>query len=88
MAIVSCRGCVDCDALAYKVGLGAGGAVAVSELALVVARIGWGVTSRVAIHNAHHTFRIWGKRAHFLVNVWIPGVKKSGRWIHIPLLWR
>lgn len=45
----------------------------------------FGVGSRIAIHNAHHTFKFFGKLYHVQINTWWNGVKNSGGALRIPL---
>jgi RHS repeat-associated protein len=65
-----------------------GAAVAdVAALGLIVAEGAFGLQTRVAIHDAHHTFGALGKLAHIQVNGWIQGVSGSGWVFRIPLPW-
>jgi len=82
-----CGDCVDYESGVYTAGQVTGGVTAVAGGALGVARAA-GVTSRVAIHGAHHTFPLVGRAAHIQVNVWRIGVPGSGRALRIPLPWR
>uniref|UniRef100_UPI003220535A hypothetical protein n=1 Tax=Thermogutta sp. TaxID=1962930 RepID=UPI003220535A len=47
-----------------------------------------GVSTKVAIHGAHHSFGSLGRLAHIQINWWRSGVKGSGRVLRIPLPWR
>jgi hypothetical protein len=80
-----CSDCVDYKSSSYTVGEVAGGVTGAAEAGLGAARAaGW--TSRIAIHEAHHTFPIIGDAVHAQVNVWKIGAKGSGfTLLRIPL---
>lgn len=85
--IWDCSDCVDYESGMYTAGQVTGGVTAVAGAALGVARAA-GVTSRVAVHGAHHAFPLVGRAAHIQLNVWRIGVSGSGRALRIPLPWR
>jgi RHS repeat-associated protein len=71
----------------FKMGMTSG---RVAEGALLAAGLGWGsgYSSRLAIHEAHHTFGNLGKLSHIQANLWKVGVRGSGKVIRIPLPYR
>lgn len=83
---IGCSDCVDYESGQYAAGQVAGGAAGTALGGLTAARAA-GVTSRVAIHGAHHVFPLVGRAAHVQVNVWRIGVKGSGVAFRIPLPW-
>lgn len=74
--------------------LGAGGVEVLVAAAAAVAdaAVGGiaasGVSTKVAIHGAHHSFGAAGRLSHIQINWWRAGVKGSGGVIRIPLPWR
>jgi len=83
----ACEDCVAYESPVYSAGAIVGGTAGTALGALSIARA-LGVTSRIAIHPAHHTFPFIGRAAHIQVNVWRIGVKASGHAVRIPLPWR
>ena len=78
---------VNYDSGAYTAGEVAGYALDVATGTAGVARAaGW--TTRIAVHEAHHTFGSVGKLSHVQMNYWQTGVKGSGGVFRIPLPWR
>ena len=47
-----------------------------------------GLRTRVAVHDAHHTFGALGRLSHIQINIWRQGIRASGRALRIPLPWR
>ena len=84
----ACEDCVAYQSGVYTAGEVTGGVAGLAEGGLALARAGYGVTSRIAIHAAHHTFPLVGEAAHVQLNVWRIGVKESGWAFRIPLPWR
>ncbi len=84
---IGCGDCVDFDSGVYTAGQVTGAVTGAALGGLTAARAA-GVTSRVAIHGAHHTFPVVGRAAHIQVNVWQIGVKGSGSALRVPLPWR
>lgn len=78
---------VDHSSASYHAGEIAGAAVAAADIAANGIAIA-GYETRIALHEAHHTFGEAGKLAHLQMNVWKPGVKGSGQAFRIPLPWR
>ena len=85
--LLDCGDCVDYGSALYTSGQVTGGVTALAGGGLLIARAA-GVTSRVAIHGAHHSFGRFGQLSHIQLNVWRIGVKASGRAFRIPLPWR
>ena len=75
------------DSAAYVTGEVAGYVHGVLLSSAIAARAA-GVESRVAIHEAHHSFGRLGLLRHIQINIWRIGVKGSGRALRIPLPWR
>jgi len=66
-----------------------GGAVGAATASLIAARLTFGLSSRIALHAAHHSFPLLGgaKLAHIQITLWVIGMKGSGVNLRIPLPW-
>ena len=78
------QGVVDVCSSDYDIGLGIGIATDVANIAATGIAIA-GLSGRVAIHGAHHTFGNLGRLHHLQLNLWRAGVKGSGRVLRLPL---
>lgn len=62
-----------------------GGALVGMAAGAVLGHLAVGGGIRVGIHGAHHTFGRFGKLAHVQVNIWMKGVRGSGKAVRIRL---
>lgn len=76
------------DSWSYAIGESGGDAWLATTAELGVARA-FGYTSKIALHDAHHTFGSFGKLSHIQINYWkIGGTRATAGAIRFPLPWR